>query len=426
MTERERLLELQDHFGIIGRSESIYEIIETIDQVARTDIAVLIEGESGTGKELIARAIHTHSARRHEPLVTVNCGAIPVGILESELFGHKKGAFTGASEERKGYFETADEGTIFLDEIGEMPLETQVRLLRVIEQGEFMKVGGSENIYVDVRIIAASNRDLSREVQKGDFRKDLYYRLKAVTITVPPLRERKIDIPLLAEQFAAEFCQRNNIPNSGFSEDAYYELKQYSWPGNIRELRNFIESIVILEKGRRIEGQHIRRYLHRDENMESEIEEETISSPNLPVKLNKTAEEAERELILQQLFLMRRDLAELKELLAGKHDDSAAGQIQLPDRLSRNLPARILHDYDEIVRHEEVPSQVEPLEDITRDEEEIGVLRDEQVGSVTIKDVERELIRKTLEKNNNNRRQTAKDLDLSERTLYRKIKEYEL
>ncbi len=425
MTERERLLELQSQFGIIGRSEAIYEIIETIDQVARTDIAVLVEGESGTGKELIARAIHNHSARRHEPLVTVNCGAIPVGILESELFGHKKGAFTGASEERKGYFETADEGTIFLDEIGEMPLETQVRLLRVIEQGEFMKVGGSENIYVDVRIIAASNRDLSQEVQKGDFRKDLYYRLKAITITVPPLRKRKIDIPLLAEKFAAEFCQRNNIPNNGFSEDAFYELKQYAWPGNIRELRNFIESIVILEKGQRIDGHHIRRYLHKDLDMDPETHTTEFQRENLPVPLNKSVEQAERELILQQLFLMRRDLAEMKTLLSGERrpSDSGSSQIHLPERISKNLPAKILEDYDEIVRHEEIPA-IENVE--TAEETTDEIIYDEFVGSVTIKDVEKELIRKTLEKNDNNRRQTAKDLDLSERTLYRKIKEYDL
>ena len=426
MAEHERLLELQDRFGIIGRSESIYEIVETIDQVARTDIAVLIEGESGTGKELIARAIHNHSARRHEPLVTVNCGAIPVGILESELFGHKKGAFTGASEERKGYFETADEGTIFLDEIGEMPLETQVRLLRVIEQGEFMKVGGSENIYVDVRIIAASNRDLSQEVKEGDFRKDPYYRLKAITITVPPLRERKVDIPLLAEQFTTEFCRRNNIPNSGFSEDAFYELKQYNWPGNIRELRNFIESIVILEKGKRIEGHHIRRYLHRDEDMEAELPGGEFDSTNLPVKLNKSVEEAERELILQQLFLMRRDLAEIKAMFAGEPAGLSGGRIQLPERLSRNLPAKVLSDYQEIVRHEEVLEQDDHLEPMDADAEPDGVIREDLVGEVTIKDVEKELIRKTLEKNDNNRRQTAKDLDLSERTLYRKIKEYDL
>ncbi len=425
MTDRERLIQLQDKFGILGRSEAIYEIIETIDQVAKTDIAVLVEGESGSGKELIARAIHNHSHRLHESLVTVNCGAIPTGILESELFGHKKGAFTGADQEREGYFETADGGTIFLDEIGEMPLETQVRLLRVIEQGEFMKVGGSENIYVDVRVIAASNRDLSAEVQKGDFRKDLYYRLKAITITVPPLRKRKVDIPLLVEHFAEQFCRRNGIPNKGFTEAAYRELKEYNWPGNIRELRNFVESIVLLEKGNRIEAEHIRRYLHRDEEAGVEIGGEERQSSNLPVHMDKSVEEAERELILQQLFLMRKDLAELKAYLYGNREAGGTDEQmprRLPERLSHNLPARILSNYDEVVQPEagELAEEAEPVE------EEEELISESAIGNLTIKEMEKELIRMTLEANEHNRRKTAKALDLSERTLYRKIKEYDL
>ncbi|MCF7805609.1 MAG: sigma 54-interacting transcriptional regulator [Candidatus Marinimicrobia bacterium] len=429
MSNRERLLELQDQFGIIGRSEAIFEVIETIDQVAKTDIAVLVVGESGSGKELIAKAIHNHSKRRHEPLVTVNCGAIPPGILESELFGHKKGSFTGASEERKGYFETADGGTIFLDEIGETPLETQVRLLRVIEQGEFMKVGGSENIYADVRVIAASNKDLSKQVRKNEFRKDLYYRLKAITVEVPPLRKRKEDIPLLVENFATEFCKRNNIPNKGFTEDAFTELKRYDWPGNVRELRNFVESIVILEKGNRIEGDHIRRYLHKDkafgENGDADSSE--YRSENLPVKMDKSVEEAERELILQQLFLMRRDLAEIKSVLSGKSDTASPARYQLPEHLSRNLPAKVVDEFREVVHPREF-EQAEEAEPVQEDqyEEEPTLINETLVGEVTIKDVEKELILKTLEKNDNNRRKTAKDLDLSERTLYRKIKEYDL
>lgn len=425
MSDRERLIQLQEKFGILGRSEAIYEIIETIDQVAKTDIAVLVEGESGSGKELIARAIHNHSNRLHEPLVTVNCGAIPTGILESELFGHKKGAFTGADQEREGYFETADGGTIFLDEIGEMPLETQVRLLRVIEQGEFMKVGGSENIYVDVRVIAASNRDLSEEVQKGDFRKDLYYRLKAITVTVPSLRERKVDIPLLVEHFAEEFCRRNSIPNKGFTEEAYRELKRYNWPGNIRELRNFVESIVLLEKGNRIEAEHIRRYLHKDEMAGVEFGSEEEASNNLPVHLDKSVEEAERELILQQLFLMRKDLAELKAFLYGNQEtvqNQRPVPRQLPERISQNLPSRILSDYEEVVQTEEY-APTEEADQINGEEE---IISESAIGNVTIREMERELIKKTLEAHDHNRRKTAKTLDLSERTLYRKIKEYDL
>ncbi len=425
MTDRERLLALQDHFGIIGRSEAIYEIIETIDQVARTDIAVLIKGESGSGKELIAKAIHASSARRHEQLVTVNCGAIPAGILESELFGHKKGAFTGASEERKGYFETADQGTIFLDEIGETPLETQVRLLRVIEQGEFMKVGGSENKYVDVRVIAASNKDLGEQVKKGEFRKDLYYRLKAITVTVPPLRERKVDIPLLSETFAEEFCRRNGIPNKGFSKDAFDALKEYDWPGNVRELRNFIESIVILEEGNRIEAEHIRRYLHRDETSDFIPDSAENRSQNLPVPMNKSVEEAERELILQQLFLIRRDLTDLKSAIFGDMDTIDQSAYRLPEQFSRNLPARVVNDIEESLPEVDFhdAEEAEPINDTAQ---EGAIINDEAVGQVTVKDAEKELIKKTLDKNENNRRQTAQDLDLSERTLYRKIKEYDL
>ncbi len=425
MTDRERLLALQDNFGIIGRSDAIYEIIETIDQVAETDISVLIAGESGSGKELIAKAIHSKSRRRHESLVTVNCGAIPAGILESELFGHKKGAFTGASEERKGYFETADGGTIFLDEIGETPLETQVRLLRVIEQGEFMKVGGSESQYVDVRVLAATNQDLSELVRKGDFRKDLYYRLKAITIRIPPLRERKVDIPLLAEHFATQFCKRNSIPNKGFSEEAFAELKRYDWPGNVRELRNFVESIVILEKGKQIEGDHIRRYLFHDEpekSLDSGYSE--FDNNNLPVRIDKSVEEAERELILRQLFLMRKDLADLKTLLAGGTTKLHDPQYQLPEKISEHLPARVIHEYQETIQE----GEFEPAEDVGDDkpEEQPIFLNDSAIGEITVKEAEKELIKKTLEKNDHNRRKTAKDLDLSERTLYRKIKEYDL
>jgi DNA-binding NtrC family response regulator len=426
MTDRERLLAMQDEFGIIGRSDAIYEIIETVDQVARTDIAVLIKGESGSGKELIAKAIHKSSSRRHEPLVTVNCGAIPAGILESELFGHKKGAFTGASEERKGYFETADQGTIFLDEIGETPLETQVRLLRVIEQGEFMKVGGSENKYVDVRVIAASNKDLGEQVKKGEFRKDLYYRLKAITVTVPPLRDRKVDIPLLSEKFAEEFCKRNGIPNKGFTQEAFDALKQYDWPGNVRELRNFIESIVILEAGNRIEANHIRRYLHRDETSEFIPDSGQERNENLPVPTNKSVEEAERELILQQLFLIRRDLTEMKSAFFGDESSYDLPNYQLPDRISRNLPTRVVNEIEDNLTEAEIHA-AEEAEAITDDNgEQDSIINDQVIGEVTVKEAEKELIRKTLEKNENNRRQTAQDLDLSERTLYRKIKEYDL
>ncbi|MCF7886151.1 MAG: sigma-54 dependent transcriptional regulator, partial [Candidatus Marinimicrobia bacterium] len=241
---------LQKRFGLIGESDAIKEIVQTIAQIAETDITVLIEGETGTGKELIANAIHSHSLRKHEKMVKVNCGAIPSGILESELFGHKKGSFTGAVEDRKGYFETANGGSIFLDEIGEMPPEVQVKFLRVLEEGEFIPVGGSESKTTDVRIIAATNKNLEDEIKKDEgFRKDLYYRIKTIKVTAPSLRERPEDISILAKHFALRFANRHSIAFKGFSPGALELMEDYSWPGNVRELRNFVESMITLNKG---------------------------------------------------------------------------------------------------------------------------------------------------------------------------------
>ena len=288
--EQERLSHLQKKFGIIGQTESVRSMLETIDQVAPTDISVLISGDSGTGKELVASALHNHSKRARKPFVIVNCGAIPAGIIESELFGRKKGSFTGANEDRKGYFQTADGGTIFLDEIGETPLETQVKLLRVLEQGEFMPVGGSKPIKVDVRIIAASNRKMADEVAKETFRMDLYYRLKAITINVPSLHERKEDISELANLFARQCALRNDIFFKGFSESAYQEMKDYNWPGNIRELKNFVESVVVLEKGAVVKSEMVRRHLFGSDHRIS-----SSMNYNLPVPTGKDVGQAERE-----------------------------------------------------------------------------------------------------------------------------------
>ncbi|MCF6237651.1 MAG: sigma-54 dependent transcriptional regulator, partial [Candidatus Marinimicrobia bacterium] len=271
---------LQKRFGILGKSESVQSMLATIEQVAPTDISVLIAGDSGSGKELVAAALHKNSRRGHKPFVIVNCGAIPAGIMESELFGHKKGAFTGAQSDRKGYFQTAEGGTIFLDEIGETPLETQGKLLRVLEQGEFLPVGSSMKMKVDVRIIAASNRNLEKDVESGAFRKDLFYRLKAITINVPSLKDRKEDIPILANKFAKDCAVRNQILFKGFSEGAYQVMSQHTWPGNIRELKNFIESMVILEKGGVIKTDVIYRYLNADSSP-------TELNPLLPVKLDR-------------------------------------------------------------------------------------------------------------------------------------------
>ena len=243
---------LQSKSGIIGNSESIREVLDLIAQIAPVDITVLVSGESGTGKEIVAKAIHKFSKRSQDNMITVNCGAIPAGIIESELFGHKKGSFTGANEDRKGYFETAHKGTIFLDEIGETPLETQVKLLRVLEAGEFMRVGDSKTLYTDVRIIAATNKDLQDLVKKNQFRQDLFFRLKTVQVGLPPLRNRIEDISQLVERFALEFTRENDIPYRGFIPESIRFMKNYNWPGNIRELKNFVESILVLQKGQRI------------------------------------------------------------------------------------------------------------------------------------------------------------------------------
>ena len=380
--------------GIIGNSDRIEQVLEMITQVAPVDISVLITGESGTGKEIVAKAIHKASRRSNQPLVTVNCGAIPVGIIESELFGHRKGAFTGAGEDRKGYFEEADKGTVFLDEIGETPIETQVKLLRVIESGEFMRVGDAKTRRVDVRVIAATNKDLIRETEKGSFRKDLYYRLRTVTIDVPPLRQRLDDLDLLAERFSLEFSRSNDIVFRGFTSDALSVMKQYDWPGNVRELRNFVESIIILERGNRISSDMVMKHL-------SPVVK-TVST-NLLVPVNKSIDQAERELILQQLLFLRQDMRDLKSMV-GEDTLDRSGEVGYlnPEGAVSNLP-------------------LVPL-----DPESMKSIRSSAIGEMSMSDFEREIITRTLKKFNMNRRRAAKALGISERTLYRKINEYGL
>ncbi len=398
-----RLRKLQQSFGIIGESDKIKEIIETIDQVAATVITILVVGESGTGKELIADAIHRHSLRKHQTFIKVNCGAIPAGILESELFGHVKGSFTGAIDDRKGYFETANNGTIFLDEIGEMPLETQVKLLRVLELGEFLPVGGSKSRKVDVRIVAVTNKDLSEEIEKGNFRKDLYYRLKTITIYIPPLRQHSEDIPLLIDKFALDFANRNNIPFKGFSPSAIHLLESYTWPGNIRELKNFVESMIVLEKGEVITSSMVARRLNI---------EKRAPSINLPVKITKSVDQAERELILQQILMMRRDINEIKEAITGNLNVVSLESPAARHELQRYInPLSEQHTMDEEVRFEA---------------SEEYIVNPNLLGKVSLEEVERDLIENTLKKFNNRKRQTANALKISERTLYRKINEYGL
>ena len=393
---------LQKQSGIIGTSDKIRQVMELIAQVAPVDISVLITGESGTGKEVMAKAIHKVSRYANKPMVIVNCGAIPEGIIESELFGHKKGSFTGASDDRKGYFEEAHKGTIFLDEIGETPLQTQVKLLRVLESGEFMRVGEAKTRYTDVRIIAATNNDLGNLVKKGHFRQDLYFRLKTVTLNVPALRNRLEDISPLVERFALEFTRSNDILYRGFMPDAVRLLKQYDWPGNVRELKNFVERILVLEKGERITAKMTQKELQDALN--------SLSEPNmhLPVAIEKKSSQAEIDIILRQLFLLRQDTELIRNLIAGKASDGTG--------IIRNVPMIDDTDID--------ASLPEKSMEITEDGHTL--IRDDAIGDMRIRHLEREAVTRTLRFFNNNRRKTARSLGMSERTLYRKIEEYNL
>ena len=386
---------IQQKSGIVGRSDAIAKVLEMIAQVSPVDISVLISGESGTGKELFAKAIHQNSKRNHEPIVTVNCGAIPEGIIESELFGHKKGAYTDAKGDRKGYFESANKGSIFLDEIGETPLDTQVKLLRVIESGEFMPVGESKIKKTDVRIIAATNKDLSDLVEKGKFRQDLYYRLNTVSIKLPSLNERVEDIALLVERFALEFTRNNDMIYRGFVPDAIRYMKNYQWKGNVRQLKNFVESIIVLEKGERITGEMVEAQLGKKQI-------DGLKNEALPVLTSQPADTAERELILRQLFLLRQDVEFLKQLASPSQ--STIGNVNPP-----------LLETGESQGHSGL---------INEDSEYF--IKNSSIGDMTIEDLEKEAIVRTLKFFKNNRRASAKSLGMSERTLYRKINFYGL
>jgi len=376
-----KYLKLKNEIGLYGSSPEIEEIIRIIQMVAPTELSVLIIGESGTGKELVAKAIHKLSKRSKQQLISVNTGAIPEGILESELFGHEKGSFTGATGQKKGYFEAANKGSIFLDEIGEMSLNTQVKLLRVLEESEFMRVGGTITQKVDVRLIAATNKNLEVAVKENEFRQDLYYRLKAVTINIPPLRNRKDDIPILVDKFIGDFIRNQSIEVKGFSPEAIQLLKEYSWSGNVRELRNFVDTALILNKGQVVNSTYVRNNLN--------LVEDISSSQNLPMPLNLPREQAEREIIYRTLLSLKMDVNEIKEFLfSGNQANFEQPQYEYP-----------------INNFEEDNNELKPT---------------------TMSGMERELIKQTLIKFSGSRRKTARVLQISERTLYRKIKEYGL
>ncbi len=381
--------------GIVGESDVINQVLEMVAQVANVDISVLINGESGTGKELVSKALHLGSKRSSSELVIVNCGAIPEGIIESELFGHKKGAYTDASDSRKGYFETANKGTIFLDEIGDMPLETQVKVLRVLESGEFMRVGDSVTKKTNVRVIAATNKDLAKLVQEGKFRQDLYYRLKTVTINIPPLRKRANDIRLLVDRFALQFSRTNDIKYKGFTPESIKEMQDYHWPGNVRELRNFVESILILQKGERITADMVVNQLIGDKI------EPLENNTSLPVVVNRDPDQAERELILRQLLFLRQDIEDLKLMMK----DSSFSELN-------SSISNINQSFGSAIQDNEIFNDNENL------------IKGKMIGAFNTKDLEKEMILRTLEHFNNNRRAAAKSLDMSERTLYRKINDY--
>lgn len=405
---------IKQRFGIVGNSPLLNRAIDIARQVAPTDLTVLITGESGTGKESFPQIIHQLSSRKHGPHIAVNCGAIPEGTIDSELFGHEKGSFTGAHEARKGYFEVVSGGTIFLDEVAELPLSTQVRLLRVLESGEFIKVGSSKVIKTDVRVVAATNVNIPEAISSGKFREDLYYRLNSVPIYIPALRERKGDIYLLFRKFAADFAEKYRMPPLRLEEGARNILESFRWPGNVRQLKNITEQISIIEEDRNITPEVLKKYLPDSFGHE------------LPVLYKKEAEDkgiSERELLYKILFDMKKDINDLKNVVSGIiNDDSASISLDSMnsvvkhhhddsmDKLSSLRDTGVVHESDDNGYEEEVPIQ------------ESEVIEE----SLSLRKKEVDLIKRALEKHNGKRKNAARELGISERTLYRKIKEYEI
>ncbi len=391
-------------FGIIGNSPYLNRAIDVAVQVAPTDLSVFVTGESGTGKEVFPKIIHQLSSRKHGHYIAVNCGAIPEGTIDSELFGHEKGSFTGASDTRKGYFEVANGGTIFLDEIAELPLSTQVRLLRVLETGEFLKVGSSKIQKTDVRVVAATNVNVQQAISDGKFREDLYYRLNSVPIYIPPLRERKDDIHLIFRKFASDFAEKYRMPPLKLTPDAVDVLINYYWPGNIRQLKNITEQISIIEPTKEINGETLKKYLPHHQK-------------DLPVLYNKKESESlsERELLYKVLFDMQKDLTELKRVVYSNINPESAPRTVKPE--DNHQVGSLIH-----------VDQNEPEHIIISKPDESQPITESEIvnESLSLQDNEREMIRKALERHRGKRKAAANELGISERTLYRKIKEYNI
>lgn len=425
----------QERFGLIGESAALKQVIDKVIQVADTDITILLQGESGVGKDITAKAIHEVSNRKHENMVIVNCGAIPEGIIESELFGHEKGAFTGAHEAREGYFEKANGGTIFLDEIGDTPPNVQVKLLRVLESGEYFRVGSSKMRTTDVRVIAATNKDLWQHVQEEKFREDLYYRLDTVKVKLPPLRERPDDIIPIFRKFVTEFSAKYDSVFKGFSDEAKELLISYRWPGNVRELRNVAEQLVVLEKSQFIDTEKLQKYLKGRQH--------TGSADNLPMLADKHQDQSangslgdgEQQLIYRALVELRNDIGELKKML-GTFLYSTFSQKNLK-ALPQNIQDEVQHgtmsdlDIDDVddAAEENIGVQSFTEADISEEKEQEEEIFNQFFNTGTIPSIEKTeqfLIEQALQKYEGNRRRASEALGISERTLYRKLDQYDL
>ncbi len=413
---------VKQRYGIIGNSELLNRAIDIAVQVAPTDLSVLITGESGVGKESFPQIIHQFSHRKHGPYIAVNCGAIPEGTIDSELFGHEKGSFTGATADRKGYFEVADGGTIFLDEVGELPLATQVRLLRVLEAGEFIKVGSSKVLKTDVRVVAATNREMVRAIKEGKFREDLYYRLNTVPVFIPPLRKRKEDIVLLFRKFASDFADKYQMPTIRLTEDAQHLLCNYYWKGNVRQLKNITEQISVIEQQREIDTETLKKYLPK-ENLDL--------LPALFVgkqSLDQKTFNSEREILYQVLFDMKKDMNDLKKLV----HEIMSGQVTASHYDVDYSPS--LTDTDLVITKPEREKDASYRKPAYQADSEGSHYQDAEVYQdvedvdepLSLMDMEKKMIKKTLEKYRGRRKPAAEELKISERTLYRKIKEYGL